>query len=180
MIYRPKYRSKKSKQVRRSKIYWIKYYRNGKGERENTHQTDYAAAKRLLQSREGDAARGIPVNAKIGQVKIDELITDVVTNYQINRKKSQDHVERRIRKHILPFFSGRRAATISTADVERFILARQEAGASNAEVNRELAILKRAFSLGARAGKILSKPFIPGLKRIMCGQAFESDQFKAV
>ena len=135
-----------------------------KAERETTHLTDPAAAKRLLQSREGDAARGIPVSAKIGQVKIDELIADVVTDYRINRKRSLGHVERRIRKHILPFFSGRRAVTISTADIERFILARQEAGAANAEVNRELAILKRAFSLGARAGKILNRPHIPALK----------------
>ncbi len=181
MIYKPTYRSRKSRQVRQSRIYWIKYYRNGKAERENTHLTDHAAAKRLLQSREGDAARGIAVSAKIGQVKIDELIADVVTNYRINRKKSVGHVERRIRKHILPFFSGRRAASISTGDVERFILARQEAQASNGEINRELAIVKRAFSLGARAGKILTKPYIPALKEnnVRTG-FFERDQFEAV
>jgi hypothetical protein len=74
------------KQVRQSKAYWIIYYRNGKGERENTHTTDFAAAKRLLQSREGDTARGIPVSAKLGRVKIDDLIVDVVTNPKINRK----------------------------------------------------------------------------------------------
>jgi len=62
-----------------------------KAERETTHLTDPAAAKRLLQSREGDAARGIPVSAKIGQVKIDELIADVVTDYRINRKRSLGH-----------------------------------------------------------------------------------------
>ncbi len=181
MIYRPKYKSRKSKQVRQSKIYWIKYYRNGKGERENTHTTDFAAAKRLLQSREGDLARGVAVSAKIGQVKIDELIVDVVTNYKINRKKSIDCVERRVRKHIIPFFGGRRAATISTADVEKFILMRQEAKASNAEINRELAILKRAFSLGARAGKILNGPYIPSLKEnnVRTG-FFKPNQFQSV
>ncbi len=180
-IYRPKYRTRKSGQIRQSKIYWIQYYRNGKAERENTHTTDHAAAKRLLHSREGDVARGIPVSSKLGQVKINELIADVVTNYSINRKKSLSHVERRIRKHILPFLGGRRGVTISTADVERFILARQEAGASNAEVNRELAIVKRAFSLGTRAGKILTKPYIPTLKEdnVRTG-FFERDQFEAV
>ncbi len=180
-IYRPKYRSRKSRQVRQSRIYWIKYYRSGKAERANTHLTDFAAAKRVLQSREGDAARGVPVSAKLGQVKIDELIADVVTNYRINRKKSLGHVERRIRKHILPFFSGRRAVTISTVDIERFILARQEAGAANAEINRELAILKRAFSLVAKAGKILNRPHIPALKENNVRKGFfEQDQFEAV
>jgi integrase len=181
MIYKPKYKSRKSKQVRQSNIFWIKYYRNGKAERENAHTADFAIAKRLLQSREGDVARGIPVSAKLGRVKIDELTGDVVTNYKINHKKSLGDVERRLRKHIIPFFGGRRAVSITTSTVERFILTRQEQEASNAEINRELAILKRAFSLGVRAGKILSKPYIAALKEnnVRIG-FFEDDQFKAV
>lgn len=73
------------------------------------------------------------------------------------------------------------AAPASTADIERFILTRQEAPAKNAEINRELAILKRAFSLGARAGKILVKPYIPMLKEnnVRTG-FFEPAQFQAV
>jgi integrase len=180
-IYRPKYRNRKSRRVRQSKIYWIKYYRNGKAERENTHFTDFSAAKRLLQSREGDAARGVQVSAKLGQVKIDELLTDVITNYQINRKKSIGHVERRVRKHILPFFGGRRAVTITSADIDRFILYRQEAGASNAEINRELAIIKRAYSLGARSGKILNRPHISSLKENNVRKGFfEREQFEVI
>jgi len=79
-IYEPTYRARKSRELRESSVYWIKYYRNGKAERENTHTTDFATAKRLLHSREGDAARGIPVSAQIGKVKIDELPDDVLTN----------------------------------------------------------------------------------------------------
>lgn len=180
-IFKPKYKSRKSKQVRQSRIFWIKYYRNCKAERENTHTTNFAAAKRLLQSREDDVARGIPVSAKLGRVKIDELTEDVITNYRINRKKSLSDLERRLRKHVLPFFGGRRAVSITTSSIERFILARQDSGAANAEINRELAILKRAFSLGVRAGKILSKPYIAALKEnnVRTG-FFEEDQFQAV
>lgn len=181
MIYRPKYKSRKSKEVRQSKVYWIKYYRNGKAERENAHSADFTVAKRLLQSREGDICRGIPVSAQMGRVKIDELTTDVVVNYRINHKKSLSDVERRLRKHIIPFFGGRRAVSITTSTIERFILSRQEQRASNAEVNRELAILKRAFSLGVRAGKILSKPYIAALKENNTRIGFfEENQFKAV
>jgi integrase len=180
-IFKPKYRNKKSGELRQSKIYWIKYYRNGRAERENTHSSDYSVAKRLLQSREGDVARGIPVSAKLGKVKIDELTEDVVTNYKINNKKSLGHVKRRLRKHIIPFFGGRRALTITTADIERFILERQEEGASNAEINRELSIIKRSFMIGVRAAKILSIPHIPTLKEnnVRTG-FFEHDQFMAV
>jgi integrase len=180
-IFKPKYRNKRTKEVQESSGYWIKYYRNGKAERENAHTADYTAAKRLLQSREGDLARGLPVNAKMGRIKIDELAEDVVTNYKINHKKSLGDVERRLRKHITPYWGGRRAASITTSTVERFILVRQEQGASNAEINRELAILKRAFSLGVRAGKILSKPYIATLKENNTHTGFfEEDQFHAV
>ncbi len=180
-IYRPKYRTRKTGEVRESKTYWIKYYRRGEAQRENTHSADFTTAKRLLQSREGDIARGLPISANIGRIMIDELAGDVVTNYQINCKKSQSHVERRLRKHILPFFGDRRAASLTTADVERYILMRQQSGASNGSVNRELAILKRAFSLGAIAGKILHKPHIPCLKeRNIRTGFFESEQREAV
>jgi integrase len=66
--------------------------------------------------------------------------------------------------------------------VNRFNAAGQgEPQASNAEINRELAVVKRAFSLGARAGKILTKPYIPALKEnnVRTG-FFERDQFEAV
>ena len=180
-IFRPKYKNKNSKQSRQTKTYWIKYYRNGKAERENAHTSDFAAAKRLLQSREGDVARGIPVSANLGRVKIDELVEDVVVNYRINHKKSLSDVERKLRLHISPFFAGRRAISITASTIERFILTRQEQGASNATINRELAILKRAFSLGVRAGKILSRPYIAALKEnnVRTG-FFEEDQFRAV
>ena len=36
---------------------------------------------------------------------------------------------------------------------------------SNASINRELAALKRMFSLAVQAGKLSAKPYIPTLKR---------------
>ena len=42
--------------------------------------------------------------------------------------------------------------------------AEPSAGASNAEINRELTILKRMFSLAIQAGKLLHKPHIPLLR----------------
>ena len=53
-IYRPKYRNKKSGEVKQSAVYWIKYYRNGKPYRESTGSKKEADAKRLLKKREGD------------------------------------------------------------------------------------------------------------------------------
>ncbi len=49
---------------------------------------------------------------------------------------------------------------ISADTVRSFVLKRQQDGASNAEINRELAALKRAFTLGVQSAKLLYKPHI--------------------
>ena len=86
-----------------------------------------------------------------------------MTDYTVNGKRSLRDVTRRIRLHLEPFFGGRRMASITTTDARTYTAIRQEAGAANATVNRELAILKRAFRLAEQAGKLLHRPFIPML-----------------
>ena len=63
----------------------------------------------------------------------------------------------------------------------RFTLRRKEDGASNGEINRELAMLKRAFNLGIQAGKLIAKPHVSMLKENNVRSGFfERDQFEAV
>jgi integrase len=53
--------------------------------------------------------------------------------------------------------------------------------ASNAEINRESALLKRMFTLALQAGKVLYRPYIPMLKEnnVRTG-FFEVEQYRAV
>ena len=48
----------------------------------------------------------------------------------------------------------------------------EEVGASNAEINRELALLKRAYNLAFRAERIVRKPYIPLLQERNVRQGF--------
>jgi hypothetical protein len=159
----------------------FKYYRNGKPIRESSESTKVSVARDLLKAREGNIVRGVPVSPKMSRVRFDELAADMVTDYKVNEKRSLRDLEMRLKKHVLPFFAWRRAAAIKTADVNRFILRRQESGASNGEINRELTAVKRAFSLGVQAGKILAKPHIPMLREnnVRTG-FFEREQFDAL
>ncbi len=50
----------------------IRYYRNGRRYEESSHRTRKGDAERLLKIREGDVAKGLPVSAKIGQLRFDE------------------------------------------------------------------------------------------------------------
>lgn len=67
------------------------------------------------------------------------------------------------------------------ADVTRYITQRQAEKAANATINRELAALKRMFSLAKQGEKIHHAPYIPMLKENNTRRGFfERDQFEAV
>jgi integrase len=193
----------------RGQIWWIRYYKNGRRHEESSGSTKEGDAKSLLRLREGDIERGVAITPKVGRIRFDEAVKDVINDYRTNRKRSLDDVERRIERHLKPFFGNRRMASITTADIREYIDSRQKettivrraftftardgtprqvpeqrrtiTGVSNAEINRELTALKRMFNLAIQAGKLLQKPHIPLLKEdnVRVG-FFERDQFLAV
>lgn len=160
---------------------WIKYYQGGRAIRESTGSTKEVVARRVLRRREGDVEHGIPVNPKVGRITFDEASTDFLTDYEVNGKKSLADARRRITLHLEPVFRGKRLISIGPADVRSYVKDRQAAGAENGTINRELAILKRMFSLAVKDGKLYTKPYIPMLqeKNVRRG-FFEVEQFAAV
>ena len=72
---------------------------------------------------------------------------------------------------------------ITAADINAYVEHRQKKGAAAASINRELAILKRAYTLAIRAGKLLHahRPYIALLAEhnVRTG-FFEADQFTTV
>ncbi len=74
-----------------------------------------------------------------------------------------------------------RMSAITTATIRSYIAERQDKGAENATINRELSIVKRAFRLALQAGKLLHIPHVPMLREdnVRTG-FFERDEFEAV
>ncbi len=165
----------------RGRVWWIRYYRNGRRYEESSRSDKKGEAQRLLAMREGDIARGVPVTPQANRLRFEEAAQDVVTDYRVNGKRSLEHVERRMKLHLLPVFGARRMVGITTADVRTFIAQRQAAGASNAEINRELAILKRSFTLAVQAGKLMTRPHVPMLAENNVRKGFfERQEFEDV
>ncbi len=166
---------------RRGQIWWIRYYRDGVRQEESSHSRKKSDAEHLLKLREGAIARGVPVTAKIGQLRFEEAATDLLTDYRVNGRRSIAHLERRTRLHLAPFFGGRRMSSLTTGHVRTYIDLRQAAGAANASINRELAVLKRMFTLAIAAGQLIHRPHIPMLREdnIRTG-FFEREEFEAV
>ena len=166
----------------RTQNWFVRYYdANGKAHDESTGSTKIGDAKRLLRDREGAKDRGEPVNTRIGTITFDEAATDIVNEYTMNDRRSLGHLEGRIRNHLTPVFGGQRLANITTSALRAFQVSRRTAGASNAEINRELCIVKRMFTLAMEGNKLLHRPHIPMLEENNARKGFfERAEFEAV
>jgi integrase len=177
---------------RRGNIWWIRYYINGKRHEESSHSPKRQAAVDLLRTHGGLIARGVPITPKIGRMLFEEAAADLLTDYQANNYRSIKVATRRVRKHLTPYFQFARMADITTSDVQAYKAYRQRQGilnkkgerigdVSNAELNRELALLKRMFSLAIKAGKLLYRPHIPMSEESDARVGFfELEQFRSV
>jgi integrase len=172
----------KPRRVPRSKNWTIRVYdARGHAKDISTGSPLITVAKRILHDLESAKGKGEPIGAQIGRITFEDAATDIENDYKVNGRRSLAHVKRRIDKHLKPAFGGRRLSNITTADVRAFKVARLEAGASAGEVNRELAALKRMFTLAVQAGKLLHRPHIAMLKEAIPRTGFfEREQFEAV
>jgi integrase len=149
---------------------------------------------------------GLAVGPEVGKVRFTDAAKDLITDYQITGKRSLKVAQRRIDKHLAPYFGTMRMASITTSEIRAYIAKRQKdtvlvrkarrsqlpngrwqhedeirRPVSNAEINRELTTLKRMFSLAIQAGKLHHKPHIPLLREDNTRTGFfEPDQFRSV
>jgi integrase len=162
--------------------YWIKYYRNGRPFRESTGTLDRTEARRKLKRREGEVADGRFRGLAVERTKFDDLAADLKADYVSNKKKTLQRVEELI-NHLEASFGGRRAIEITSQAVKGYISKRQQEGAANGTINRELGALKRMFTLAMKQTppRVGQCPHVPLLKESNIRSGFfEHEDFLAL
>src|SRR5487761_1520384 len=150
-IYRPEYRDRKTGEWRKARCFWIQYRVNSRPVRENTHSEKVTVAKHLLQRRIGEISVGAWVGPKTQKTTIADMAESLFRDYRINGLKSVKLAEHRWRKHLKPFFGNLRAVEVTSDVLGRYIDQRRNGGGANATVNREMALLRRAFNIAYHA-----------------------------
>ena len=160
-----------------SPVWWLKYSRHGKAYRESTRTDDRRKAEKMLRSRLAEITTGTFAGPQAERVRVQELADDLIREYRINARKSLEDLQTRLSLHILPFFAGMRVVEVTSDLIGRYVDSRQQAGAKNATINRELAALKRMFRLGSQAtpAKVLRMPAFPHLRENNIRKGFLED-----
>src|SRR2546426_9959082 len=89
----------------RGGILWIKYYCNGKPIRESSGSALEREARALLSRRMGALASGQPIAPRADKVTVDELLTDLITEYKVNGRRSLERAEISV-EHLQGHFAG--------------------------------------------------------------------------
>jgi integrase len=156
---------------KRGSVYWISYYHRGKEFRESSESDNESTAKKLLKKRIGEVAQGRLRGAKQDRLTFDDLAQALLADYQINGRRSARSARLSI-SHLRKFFSFDHAIDITTNRIKAYAADRQKENAANASINRELAALKRMFSLAVEDGRLSHSPYIPTLEEDNARQGF--------
>jgi integrase len=163
-----------------SKNWYIAPVVNGVQMMQSAKTTDYQEALDLLRRLEGKIVDGL-ITPQTNKALFSELSALVKRDYKIKKRRSEADLIRRIDKHIDPALGALKASAINAATISQYIERRLEAKASNGEINRELAAIKRAYSLGRKTGLVIMAPYIEMLpeENIRTG-FFNEEHFRAV
>jgi integrase len=164
----------------RGQIWFVQYYWRGERRRESSHSSDREKAEQLLHKRLGEIATGRYLGIAADQITVGDLIDLVIEDYKFRKLRSVSVVEWRAEAHLkslrkLP------AAKFTAAEVRRYVAHRRSERAGEATINRELAIIRRGFTLAKQGDPPLvqSVPYIPKLEEDNVREGFlEPDQYE--
>jgi hypothetical protein len=132
--------------IQRGRTWYVEYWRNNLQHRESSHSDQERKAVKLLRQRRDEMARDEFIRPRTNKVTMSVLFDAVTADYAARDNRSSHTLAHRL-KPLRKFFDSRRAADVTERTVERYKADRLAAGRTKATVNRELAVIRRAYKL---------------------------------
>jgi integrase len=161
------------------RIWYIQFYDRGRKFSESSHSADREEATKLLKQRLADIAMGRDVTPN--KATVADLCGLVLADYRLRKRRDLKTVEWRYKAHIEDALGSLQASRVTNAQIRAYIETRRSAGATDATINRELSIVRRAFTLAMREDPplILRAPHVPKLDEDNARQGFlEPEQYE--
>jgi integrase len=145
--------------------YWIGYYHHGREVRESSGSTDRKRAERLLKHRLAElGADRLGQKPFLGpaqrRVTFEELAHAYLQDYAVRGLRSRATAAGRV-THLQHAFAESRAVDITPTRLRAYQAARLDEQANPATINRELAALRRMFTLCVHSGVLSTIPRFP-------------------
>jgi integrase len=148
--------------------------------RESSGSVDPDAAAKLRDDRIREAKNdrdGIRkfVGPRQRQVTVGQLLDKLESHYETARLKSLRQMKVHL-AHVRTFFGFKRATGVSRAAIDTYIARRREEEAAEATIDRELELLRRAYSLEKEEERPLIA-WVPKVPRLVCGDENAKEGF---
>lgn len=145
-----------------SGLWWMSIRHNGRRIQKSLETSDKKLAKAIEAKIIADIVKDKYYEKPIGNDKtfsqlVDKFMKEYAPKRSINMHKSYTASS----KHLIPFFGNLNLASITSKKISRYKVVRYEEGASPATINRETAMLSRAFTIAVEDWEWFDhKPFL--------------------
>ena len=145
-----------------TKTFYLRFHHHGKEYFLPTGTTSYAQAAAKLKAVYGRLGKGEVVGPPRDRLRFEDLTALIIADYRNQHRKSL-HSMMAALKVLGGFFAGWKASAITHQALQRYVDARRALGRADGTIKVELAILHKAFALGAKDG-VATPPIFPTIK----------------
>jgi integrase len=161
-----------------SLIWWLQYWKDGTFRQESSGCENQREAQKVLRQKLSGLGTCCVSPGADQEPLLRDLYLAVERDYEMNGNRSIRIMRGRWQNHLAEQLGDLPAASITADRIIQYVVMRQRQGASNGTLNREMATIKRIYSIAIRSKTLActSRPYIPHLKENSPRKGFISDR----
>ena len=136
---------------KRGRVWWMRFSYNGRQIKRSTEVTDKKLAEKIHAKVTTQIAEGKWLEVDLARdTTFRQLMNKYLKEYSVKKAEGGVRRDSGSCKHLLPFFGDYLLADITPRLISEYKSSRYDKGVKPATINRELALMKHAFTLSTR------------------------------